>query len=147
MLVKAAIETDEEAKHEPEFPCPVCHVITLGQPWASLIALGFKHMEFRTRFCHSKGPVVIHAGSNWYAPALRAIILEHFRKYARHRGQAVEALFALTRPVGDAVVEDCKRWTDDTFAISLRQVRILPTQAHGLMECSLCRGKQRRRKN
>jgi hypothetical protein len=120
-------QADEEpsGQHEPGFPCPVCHVITLRQPWASLIALGFKHLEFQTRFCHYKGPVVIHAGSNWYAPALRTIISEHFRKYARHSEEAVQALFPLSLPVADAVVEDCQPWTEDTFALSLTQVRIM----------------------
>jgi hypothetical protein len=49
---------------------------------------------------------------------------EHFRKYARHSEQAVEA-FPLTHPVADAVVEDCQPWTDETFAINLTQARIL----------------------
>lgn len=37
----------------------------------------------------------------------------------------MEALFPLSRPVAGAVVEGCKPWTDDTFAISLTQVRIV----------------------
>jgi hypothetical protein len=111
MRVDKAIEPNDDQEHKPGFPCPVCHVITLCQPWASLIALGFKHLEFRSRFCHYKDPVVIHAGSNWYTPALRTVVIEHFRKYGRQRDEAVQALFPLSHPVADAIVEDCEPWT------------------------------------
>lgn len=36
--------------------------LTVRQPWASLIALGAKQMETRTRDTKVRGPVAIHAG-------------------------------------------------------------------------------------
>jgi hypothetical protein len=125
MIVNDAEERNGDEQHEPGFPCPVCHVITLRQPWASLIALGFKHVEFRSRYAHYRGPVVIHAGSHWYTPALRELVRFHFRKYTLKPDEAISALFPLSRPVADAAVDDCKQWTDDSFAISLAQVRIV----------------------
>jgi len=125
MKVDQAIESSEDAKHEPGFPCPACHVITVRQPWASLIALGFKHMEFRTRRCHFKGPVVIHAAKNWYSAALLEIVWKHMSNYTEKPKEALQALFPCSLPVANAVVEDCKQWTDDSYAISLGQVRIV----------------------
>lgn len=37
-------------------------VITLIQPWATLIALGEKKFETRSRRTHHRGPLAIHAG-------------------------------------------------------------------------------------
>ena len=37
-------------------------VITIKQPWASLIALGYKTYEFRTWKTKYRGDVLIHAG-------------------------------------------------------------------------------------
>jgi hypothetical protein len=114
------------------------------------LLIGFKHLEFRSRFCHYKGPVVIHAGSNWYTPALRMVVIEHFRKYGRQRDEAVQALFPLSHPVADAIVEDCKPWTEGTYALSLTQVRILTrpkTAFNGMLSVPWFRGRLRRRKN
>jgi hypothetical protein len=53
------------------------------------------------------------------------VVIEHFRKYGRQRDEAVQALFPLSHPVADAIVEDCKPWTEGTYALSLTQVRIM----------------------
>jgi hypothetical protein len=56
------------------------------------------------------------------------VVIEHFRKYGRQRDeavQAVQALFPLSHPVADAIVEDCKPLTEGTYALSLTQVRIM----------------------
>src|SRR6266576_210805 len=93
------------SEHRAGFPCPVCHVITVRQPWASLIALGFKHYEFRSRKCYHEGAVVIHAASNWYSRRMREIVREHFD--ALGMSNAIDALFPLRVPVADARVVDC----------------------------------------
>ncbi len=36
--------------------------LTVRQPWASLIALGYKRMETRSRTTSVRGPIAIHAG-------------------------------------------------------------------------------------
>jgi hypothetical protein len=118
-------QPDEHEQHEPGFPCPVCHVITIQQPWPSLIALGMKHWEFRTQPRYYQGPVVIHAGKVWYPGGVRKIVTMHFRKYARHPEEVMQALFPVARPVAEAVVQDCKRWSETHFALSLKQVRII----------------------
>jgi len=38
--------------------------ITIRQPWATLIALGEKRFETRSRRTHIRGPLAIHAGKN-----------------------------------------------------------------------------------
>ena len=37
-------------------------VITIKQPWASLIAYGYKRYEFRSWKTNYRGPIYIHAG-------------------------------------------------------------------------------------
>ena len=37
-------------------------VITIKQPWATLIAKGYKKYEFRTWKCNYRGDILIHAG-------------------------------------------------------------------------------------
>src|ERR1700723_2014228 len=118
-------QPDENEQHEPGFPCPVCDVITIRQPWASLIALGMKHYEFRSSNFHHRGAVVIHASKNWYTPGLREIVRFHFKKYTPRPDEAIQALFPVSRPVADAVVLDCKPWTEKMFALTLDQVRII----------------------
>jgi hypothetical protein len=129
MIVNDADEKPSD-KHEPGFPCPACHVISIRQPWASLIALGFKDTEFRSRYCKYKGPVVIHSSQNWHSAQLREIVRFHFRKYTTNPDAALQALFPLSRPVAEATVEYCEQWTDDPairekFALRLGQVRII----------------------
>jgi hypothetical protein len=118
-------QPDENEQHEPGFPCPVCDVITIRQPWPSLIALGFKHHEFRSGNCHHRGAVVIHASQKWYAPALRDIVRMHMRIFTKNPDEAVRALFPFSLPVAEAVVTDCKRWTEKSYALTLDQVRII----------------------
>jgi hypothetical protein len=116
---------DEDEQHEAGFPCPVCDVITIRQPWASLIALGIKHYEFRSANFQVRGPVVIHASKNWYAPGLRDLVRHHFTKYTGKPDDAIQALFPLARPVAEAVVTDCIQRTEKVFALTLDQVRII----------------------
>ena len=39
-------------------------VITIKQPWATLIAMGYKKYEFRTWKCKYRGELLIHAGKS-----------------------------------------------------------------------------------
>lgn len=50
---------------------------------------------------------------------------DHTLQICKALGGIGTGFISLSLPVTDAVVEDCKPWTDDTFAISLTQVRIL----------------------
>lgn len=51
-------------------------VITIKQPWASLIAKGYKEYEFRTWKTKYRGDILIHAGKEIDKEAL-----ERFEKY------------------------------------------------------------------
>lgn len=50
--------------------------ITIKQPWASLIANGYKEYEFRTWNTKYRGPILIHAGKGIDKKAL-----EKFKEY------------------------------------------------------------------
>ncbi len=40
-------------------------VITIKQPWATLIAKGYKEFEFRTWYTKYRGDILIHAGKSY----------------------------------------------------------------------------------
>ena len=46
-------------------------VITIKQPWATLITLGYKQYEFRTWQTKYRGPLLIHAGKGIDKTALK----------------------------------------------------------------------------
>lgn len=48
-------------------------VITLKQPWASLIARGYKKYEFRTWKTNYRGPILIHAGKGIEKDAINRV--------------------------------------------------------------------------
>jgi hypothetical protein len=106
MRVNKAVETSE-AKHTMH-PCPICDVITIRQPWASLIALGFKQYEFRSkRLAESGQAMTIHAGSKWYSPEMQAIVRNHFEQFTSSPEQAMLALFPLSVPVAQVTIASC----------------------------------------
>lgn len=47
--------------------------LTLKQPWASLIANGYKKYEFRTWKTNYRGPILIHAGKGIEKDALARV--------------------------------------------------------------------------
>ena len=106
MRVNEAIEpsTAQHAAH----PCPVCDCITIRQPWVSLIALGFKSYEFRSkRLAESGQQMTIHAGSKWYSPAMQKIVRNHFEQFTSSPEQAMLALFPLSVPVAQVTIASC----------------------------------------
>lgn len=106
MRVNEAIETSV-AKHTAH-PCRVCDCITIRQPWASLIALGFKSYEFRSkRLAESGQNMTIHAGGKWYSPEMRAIVRNHFEQFTSSPEQAMQALFPLSVPVAQVTIASC----------------------------------------
>lgn len=44
-------------------------VLTLRQPWATIIAEGLKDIEVRTWSTRFRGPLIIHAGKGWDSAA------------------------------------------------------------------------------
>ena len=106
MRVDNAVE-QSTAKHELN-ACPVCSIITIRQPWASLIALGFKQYEFRSkRLAESGQEVTIHAGSKWYSPEMQKIVRNHFEQFTSSPEEAMAALFPLSVPVAQVTIASC----------------------------------------
>lgn len=52
-------------------------VITIKQPFASLIAAGIKEYEFRTWRTHHRGPILIHAGKGVNKEAMKKLECYH----------------------------------------------------------------------
>lgn len=95
-------------------------VITLWQPWASLIALGLKRYETRSWLTNYRGPLAIHAAKR---PMRRDEIelLSWLMVYAPSAdGQAKAELLLSTCPLGEIVavcnLANCQRMTMDGIA-------------------------------
>ena len=54
-------------------------VITIRQPWATLITEGYKKYEFRSWQTHYRGEVLIHAGSRIEKEYLKKIKTPKFK--------------------------------------------------------------------
>ncbi len=61
-------------------------VITIKQPWATLIAKGYKEYEFRTWNTKYRGQLLIHAGNNIDAEAMKRF---EYLKLDYPRGQII----------------------------------------------------------
>lgn len=54
-------------------------ILSLWQPWATLIAIGAKKIETRSWSTAYRGPIAIHAAKHWDAESLRTCGIEPFR--------------------------------------------------------------------
>lgn len=97
--------------------------LTIRQPWASLIALGVKHIETRSWSTRYRGPLVIHAGKavDWprsHVPEVDAALHEHGRCVVdiTQRGNpylgAVVAVVDLVDVV--PIIDGSLGWTEDS---------------------------------
>lgn len=89
-------------------------VLTICQPYAHLIVIGRKTVEFRPWCCHYRGPLLIHAGKSrsWLEAG----------DEVRNPGMAFGAI------VGRAVVTGCGRDDpDEAWGIALDNVERLTT--------------------
>lgn len=67
----------------PLFDPPVPKVLTVRQPWASLIISGQKAIENRTWITNYRGPLYIHAGSRLHETPIAEIEARHDIKIDR----------------------------------------------------------------
>mgnify|MGYP002856027707 CR=1 FL=1 len=83
-------------------------VITIKQPWATLIAEGYKKYEFRTWRTKFRGEILIHAGKS-------------VDKKAMQRFKYLNLEYPLGKIIAKAVVTDCVV-VDDKLRKSLFEV-------------------------
>ena len=74
-------------------------VLTLNQPWATLVSEGIKKYEFRSWKTNYRGKVLIHAGAN--------IDKENFQRF-----KSINYDFPSSRIVAIAEIEDCLELDD-----------------------------------
>lgn len=115
-----------------------CKVLTLKQPWASLVAWGFKKIENRTWETNYRGPLAIHAGSGndgqlWDALVDDPFHLWHLEELAVKMGLPWEDLGRLRsalprgKVVAVANLTDCvtdhpSEWFDGPFGFVLSNI-------------------------
>ena len=58
--------------------------LTLTQPWASLVAYGFKKIETRSWNTNHRGPLAIHAAKGFPRPTQQLCRGEPFLRYLKH---------------------------------------------------------------
>ena len=99
-------------------------VLTVRQPWASLIVLGHKNIENRTWSTRYRGPLLIHAAS---APSVNA---REARALAASLGVGLPASLPLGRIVGVVNLDECvshspSPWFDGPVGWQLSGARVL----------------------
>ena len=109
-------------------------ILTLTQPWATLMAVGAKHIETRSWRTRYRGPVAIHA-AKIFPPDCRALCLRPgspiLQTLARH---GIESLAPLKAVVGHIVavvdlVDICS--TDlDLSLMAARSLYGIPDERH-----------------
>ena len=81
-------------------------VITLKQPWATLVAEGLKKYEFRSWKLNYRGEILIHAG--------KGVDLDAMKKF-----EHLNLEYPKSKIIGKVVIEDCLELTDElNFQIS-----------------------------
>jgi len=83
-------------------------VLTIRQPWASLIIEGYKQYEFRSWKTNYRGKILIHAGVN-----IEKSMLPRFIEYNLDYSQGAI--------IGEAIIEDCILVTEN-FNNKLRNI-------------------------
>lgn len=83
-------------------------VLTIKEPWASLIIEGYKKYEFRSWRTNYRGKILIHAGMS-----LEKDMLERFEKYDLHCSKGAI--------IGEAILTDCIL-VDEEFSKKLRSI-------------------------
>lgn len=71
-------------------------VITIRQPWATLIAKGYKEYEFRSWKTKYRGDILIHAGKNIESDALKRfenLKLEYTRGYIIAKAKITDCIY------------------------------------------------------
>jgi len=86
-------------------PCLLCDCITVRQPWATLIALGLKSNEYRSRHYRHEA-MSSFMPSQWYA-GMRPLVLAHFADLSRDPERLIDALFPLSKPVAEVTITGC----------------------------------------
>lgn len=75
-------------------------VLTLKQPWATLIIEGYKKYEFRTWKTNYRGEVYIHAGKGIDKDALKRL-------------ESLNLKYPQSKILGKVVIEDCLELNDE----------------------------------
>lgn len=86
-------------------------VLTIREPWASLIVNGYKEYEFRSWKTNYRGKILIHTGLK-----LEKEMVDRFKKYNLN--------YILGAIVGEAVLTDCIL-VDDDFKKRLKDTNSL----------------------
>ena len=93
-------------------------VITIKQPWATLIAEGYNEYEFRTWKTHYRGDILIHAGKSIDEKAM-----ERFRH--------LKLDYPVGKIIAKATLTDC---VDVTLEFSLKLLEKDSLVYHGLID-------------
>lgn len=101
--------------------------LSIRQPWAWLIANGYKPLENRSWRTSFRGPFLIHAGKSWgkYERQDLEWVREHFPKIV------LPERFELGGIVGQAVIVDCidadeMRWFFGPWGFVIEDAKPLP---------------------
>lgn len=103
-------------------------VLTLTQPWATLVAIGAKQIETRSWPTHNRGPLAIHAAKGLgsiggAAGLLRLCRSEPFSRCLVDAGFRSTIELPLGAIVAVCTLDDCFRFTEENTANLSEQER------------------------
>ena len=124
---------------------PTMRVLTIWEPWASLIALGVKRVENRGWSTAYRGPLLIHAGKRWKRAEVEETLAE-LVELGMLTEQQVPSLVSLQANLGKVIarteivgcravgVDDPDPWAmAGGFALELGEViRLVPFDLKGM---------------
>lgn len=82
-------------------------VITLTQPWATLVAIGVKCTETRSWSTSYRGPLAIHAAKGWTPEVVRLAYTEPYRHVLREVGYSLFSLLPRGVIIATCTLTDC----------------------------------------
>ena len=81
--------------------------ITLTQPWATLVAIGAKRIETRSRPTKFRGPLAIHAAKGWTKDVVKLFFSEPFRHVLGEAGYTLFSLLPRGAILATCTLIDC----------------------------------------
>jgi len=97
-------------------------VLSLWQPWATLVVIGAKQFETRSWPTSYRGPLLIHAAKHFTAKEREICLYDPFRSVLDAAGYVTLSSLPLGQIIGMVEVVDCSR-TESLRGLLLEQER------------------------
>jgi hypothetical protein len=97
--------------------------LSIRQPWATLLCLGIKRYETRTWKTDYRGPIALHAGTQFDAASRRLCLEPPLADWLRRAGYVSPRALPRGQIIGTAILADCIA-TEKLRSLSATQRRL-----------------------